>query len=358
MNYKHIRYKVIYDGGKPNKLSKSNKTFNLDKKHDFGDDVQDNIKKLINQYGENFTIKFNKIKIKVRMVELTSSNGIKFYALVYDEPKRTTDLFPLKIYFIDNLLMEFNNNSYISNIHKIDGVSGTEMVKIALKINEVLGVRKTRICDGTSIECGENHYDLSFIKLLEKGETFYMRFGFKYEITNTEYYRWRFDNVDDLQDQINDTIKKIKKIKIDDIIKEYEELLEVIKRVIIEQNDGKLEIVLSEYGAIFDKNDEDLNTYYKKNPENDIKYLFEECYDVLKILKNFDEETLAELLIRLFNDRHNCSKYNVIYTYIVTSARYKVIYGDHVIVRPYIPLFTYLMALRQHYCYVYEFKKN
>ena len=65
------------------------------------------------------------------------------------------------------------------------------MVEIALAINKMLNVKKTYIHDGTEIKCGEINYDLSYMKLLEKHTTFYMKFGFiiirvlKMKIINT-----------------------------------------------------------------------------------------------------------------------------------------------------------------------------
>ena len=165
------------------------KTLDILKKHNFTDNVQKNIKLLLKNYGNKFNIKYNK---HILTVKLYKNLDIKCYELCYDIDNRTYDLAPFKITFHDPTIVpsQLNNNSYISNIHKTEQITGSEMIEIALTINKMLNVKKTYIHDGTKIKCGTLEYDLSYMKLLEKNTTFYMKFGFKFKIAPYDFIRF------------------------------------------------------------------------------------------------------------------------------------------------------------------------
>ena len=207
--------------------------FDLGINYDFGSDLQINLAKLKNKFGNKFSIKWMDWILPVRLdMVLIDTDKLKFYKLDYDMPHRTTYLKHLSIFFLDPLTNKLNNNSYIANIHKTDLISGSDMVRIALEINRVLGVKRTSLNDGATILCADTEVDLSFFKLIERGLTFYMKFGFEFEITNPEWFGVHFKNLSQLKNKVSDLISKIKNIKIKPIISEYEKILYMLAYVI------------------------------------------------------------------------------------------------------------------------------
>jgi hypothetical protein len=66
-----------------------------------------------------------------------------------------------------------------------------------------LKVNKVYIHDGTTIKCGSEKIDLSFLKLLEKKNTFYMKFGFDFEITDNINLEFKYSTKEDLKKEID-----------------------------------------------------------------------------------------------------------------------------------------------------------
>jgi len=307
------------------------------------------------KYGKKFIIKYNKLKVPVILTKITIlANNKTFYTLYYDIPYKTHSLYPFKIDFIDKQTLETKNISYIANIHKTDEISGSQMVLLVLEINKILNVTKTTLGDGTTIKCGDKEYDLSYLKLIEKGITFYMKFGFDFEITNCQWMYARYNNKKELMIKLKDILKKIRNIKINDIINEYETLLDIINLVIIEQNDKKLDIVIRDTDLI--KQIEYENVYHKENPENSdsLIKMFKESNDVLKILYNTDQKYLYLLLIELFNDKDKCSLYGILQENIIDNYKYKITYGKKQIIREYVSWFNILRNIRYEF-FSYEF---
>ena len=228
-NYVCLIDDIIQTGGDKTKI------FDLSdiKKYKFTNDLNKNLNELYENFGSSFTIRFNKIDAPVIMAKIKIiANQTECYIVYYNDPYRTSDLYPFKIVFIDKFTMEVGKNSYISDIHKTDSISGSEMVLLVLEINKVLGVKKTYLYDGTTISCGNKQYDLSFIKLIEKGITFYMKFGFDFDINSNEYFMTKYKTKKDLTTRLKKIIIQIKNIRIDDIIKEYFDTLDVINQVV------------------------------------------------------------------------------------------------------------------------------
>lgn len=346
--YHNIKYNYNQKGGslKSNifDLSKSYPQFKKNQ-------LQNNIKLFIKEFGNKFILKYNNKKVDIEIKEMTLLNKTKFYRLIYDIPKRTTKLIPLVIDFIDLFSGELNNNTYIASIQKSETFSGSELVKIALKINEILGTHKTYLYDGTTVKCSENNetMDLSFIKLLEKNKTFYMKHGFEFDNTSrNSYLFYRFANKKQFNNFFNNLTEKIKKIKIQDIITEYENTLDLLNKITKENYKQTFEITLMNFEP------PEYNEIYTENPKDKIKNIFEESEIVLKILHKYKKEKLLyKLLIKLFKD--NCKDYTELVKYIIENKRNKIIYGKTTIYRKYIQDLHLFSNLR-YSLYSYTFK--
>ncbi len=316
-------------------------------------ELQNNLIKFKKIFGDKFKIKYENFEIDVVLKEIKLVSGIKFFRMYYDIPYRKSDLFPFIIDFIDNINLKKNNFSYIAHIHRTDMISGTNIVKICLEINRILGAKKTILSDGTLIVCDKNNseLDLSFIKLLERGTTFYMKLGFEFEInTNINMY-YRFINKNKLEKEVKRLLHNIRNIKTTNIIKEYENTLNLINKIIKDNYNKKFDI-------IYDSSNPSLtNEYYSENPKEKINSILYECKEVLDILnkyKNIDKfDKFYKVLIELFNN--SCDKYSILLSYVVNNRRKKIIYDKYIINRKYILDFKYLYIYRDWYLFSYSF---
>ena len=344
-------FKNIQYGGTKSEL----KILDLNDKHDFQqNDLQNNLHKIEETHGNKFIIKYKlgtkEFEIPVIFEQRELPNDIKFYQMTYDIAHRTTSLYPFKIDFYDYVRATLNNNSYIANMQKTDKISGTDMLKICLKINEIIGVKKTNLIDATSVMCKKEEIDLSFVKLLEYDKTFYTKLGFEFEITDNLDPLIKFNDKQKLMDEIDRIIKVVRKIKITDIIDEYEKTLSLITKIIKENNKDNVDIMIDNWSTY--KNIEEI---YKENPFDDIKDIFNECVDVLKLLHKYqsENELLYLLLIKLFKEK--CDEYALLYKYIIDNRRTKIIYGDKKIERYYVSDIQMILTYRESYLFSYEF---
>jgi hypothetical protein len=324
--------------------------FDLDLEYDFPKyDLQHNLKLIENLYSNEFTIKYtilNKIiSFKIKFIQKLLPNNLKFYRLIYKCDNRYTKLNHLMIDFIDIITNKLNNNSYINDIHKTDNISGTEFLLIALRINKILGVKKTNLIDISSIKINNIECDLSFIKLLQNNKTFYMKFGFDFEISLTQLPFIRYENIHELKNKINELINRIRKIKISDIKNEY-----IITKNLLEN--------MSKLDEFYIKNDNVSNPMenieiFVDNPIDKINDILIECNEILNLLNKYSFEYLYQLFIELFN--MNSKDYLVLQKYFIQNKRTKIIYENNIISRDYIFDISVLLLLRNSYYYEYNF---
>lgn len=352
---KYIKYKAKYlkllNGG-----GKSNKIFNLLKKHpEFKkNDVQNNLKLFIEKYGETFDIKYGPIILKNVMIKKKKiSNGKQFYSIVYDIPNRTQDLAPMIIDFIDFYTAEPRNNSYISNISRTNKISGTEMVKVCIRLNKILGVNKMSLYDGSSVKCDKNNesMNLSYIKLIEKGITFYMKLGFEFELNenNNVMFYYRFNNKKDFMREIHRVINNIRKIKTNEIIKEYNETLKLASDAVRENYTKKLEIIKNDSSNVSRD-----NIFYDENPKDKIADIISECKEVLDVLNRYKHiKYLYKVMVKTFND--DCEAYISLTKCIVDNIRYAFVYGNRKITKDYSKDFRLLYSYKNWYWFSYTF---
>lgn len=275
--------------------------------------------------------------------------------MIYDIPKRTSNLYPFIIDFIDNHTMEKNSNSYISNINKTDKITGSEMVNLCLEINRILGVNKTSLGDGTSVICDKNKesMDLSFIKLIERGTTFYMNLGFDFETENSSnvMFYYRYTNKKDFVKELNRVLDAIRKIKTEELIREYKNTLKLTTKIIEENYKKPLEIIKEDNGHnIHD------NIHYVENPKDKISDIITECKEVLDILNKHKNETyFYKVLVKTFKE--SCDDYIILLKHIVDNTRYQIIYGNKKITKDYSKNFRLLYSYRARFWYTYDFTK-
>jgi hypothetical protein len=327
--------------------------FNLDLDYNFPKfNLQNNLYLLENMLGNEFEIKYtlhNKLfSFKVNLIKKLLPNNTKFYRLKYiDDNNIYTRLIPLMIDFIDIITNKLNNNSYINDIHKINGISGTEFLLIALRINKILGVEKTNLIDTATIKINKIDCDLSFIKLLQNNKTFYMKFGFDFEISLTQMPFIRYENLFDLKQKVFNIIQNIKKIKIENIKNEYIETKKILNIINI-NNMNKFNIKIDNFSTPIE-----LNEIFLENPTSYINSIFIECDEILNLINKYTFTYLFELFIELFNK--NSVDYLILQKYFIENKRTKIIFEDTIIKRDYIFDISMLLLLRNSYYYSYNF---
>lgn len=328
--------------------------FNLDLDYNFSKfDLQHNLILLEKLYGNKFIIKYtinNKnISFKVNFIQKLLPNKMKFYRLIYEcNNIRYNKLNHFIIDFIDIITNKLNNNSYINDIHKTDNITGTEFLLVALRINQILGVKKTNLIDIASIKINNVECDLSFIKLLQNNKTFYMKFGFNYEISLTQLPFFRYENLYELKNKINELLNSIRKVKIIDIKNEYINTRKLLQNISILEN-NKFYITHDNISNPMENIE-----IYVNNSTDKIKNILEECNDILNLLEKYGNyEYLFELFIKLFEI--NSNDYLILQKYFIENKRTKIIYEDIIISRDYIFDISVLLLLRNSYYYEYNF---
>ena len=327
------------------------KTFDLKKKYNFTDNVQKNILIIKKLFGTKFKIKSNKLVVNVKLIKnKLKTNQIEYYTLIYDQPKRIHDLLPFTIIFYDIKEFQKNNITYIGNIHKTNKISGSKMVLFVLEIQRKLNVVKTYLHDGATIKCNGISMNLSKFKMIEKFKTFYMKFGF--EISIKSDWTMSYKNKKEQQTFLIKLINNIKKIKINNLINDFNQIINILSTV-IKNNDYK-NFKIQHISDFISKNNI-YNYYYQHDPEEDISKIFNDCFQILKILNKTKQKYLYKYLIELFNDKKKCLDYLTITNYFEQNKFNIISYKKKVIKRNYISLFKLLNAFIHWGTYEYIF---
>ena len=316
--------------------------------------LQANVAALAKKYGKHFKIKYKKLVVPVVLMRRTSlANGSSHWILFYEEDaNRTTYLRPFMISFFD--LFDQTSKTdvvYIENIHRTDKISGSDMVRLVLEINRVLGAKTARIYDGTRVDCGKDvKMDLSFLKLIETGATFYMKFGFKFDAKPEHVLGQNaFRSDKDMVREVEWLISNIRRIKVADIRREYELYLEILNKVVVNQDVDKLKLLV-----IWRMGYNISNEFFKKIEMSEIGKLFSECVFMLEVLNSTKQTLLYKLLIDLFNDEKECAKYSDVVENLSNSIE-QISYRRLKIEREYVAWFAELKYFRDSYSYKYEF---
>ncbi len=316
-------------------------------------DLQTSLAKFYKTYGSKFTIYDESTNISIPL-ELTESSlptfKMKFYTLIYDVEGRDFELYPLKINFIDMYKIKLNDTVYISNIHKTNELTGSQIVKFALELLKRLGTKKVYIYDGTTVKCLSNsmHYDLSFLKLLEKGKTFYMNFGFDFDNIGLDYSK-AFTSPNQYKQYVKKTIAACKKIKVKQIVNEYKKILHMCYLVIKSGDYENLKVKCRNAYTNMLKF-ESRNTWICKKNITDLVY---EAKEMLDLLAKAQTKYLYDFMIQLFSSPDKCWAYDIIIKNMLDNQMYLIEYNGTKISREYFESFFMLRFLRYN---IYTFK--
>jgi hypothetical protein len=178
-----------------------------------------------------------------------------------------------------------------------------------------------------------------------------MKYGFDFEISLTQLPFIIYENLDLLKDKINNLLTNIRKIKITDIIDEYNKTKNLLNNIsdINKFDINKFNIKIdntsipTEYIEIFVE-----NPIYQKDS------IIHECNEILQLFDKYNNITyLYELFIKLFNMKS--SDYLILQKYFIENKRTKIIFENTIILRDYIFDISILLLLRNSYYYEYTF---
>jgi hypothetical protein len=339
---KYLKYRNKYLLLKLNQNGGS-KIFDLSQDYQFNNEVQENLKKLYQEFGNNFIIQSKKINLSVpvSLKKLKYYSGLEFYQLSYYEEKPTNVIKPFKIKFYDALTNELNNNSHLVNLSKTDKISGTKMMDLVLEINKKLGVKKISLSDAASVECEGEIMSLSFIKLLEYEKTFYMKLGFDFDISTNQMFKDLFKTEKELKKKIKETIKRIRQIKTIEIRKEMEKTVDLLNMIIKNGDYENLEIQKMESYY------PELELLHYNGSKNKVREILQETMVILDAIKDRKDRFLYTILIDLF--KNDCYVYLDLYFLLIENSRYQLQYKNQKIIRKYIIDFNFLINIIKYY---------
>ena len=177
-----------------------------------------------------------------------------------------------------------------------------------------------------------------------------MNLGFDFEISDNVHPYFRFSDKNKLEKEIDRLLTNIRSIKTADLIKEYNDTLELIDKM--KRDNYKQELIILINNSTPVEKDE----IYLDKPETKINDILTECKEVLEILNKYkDEELFYKILVKLFKD--NCAEYSILNKYIIGNmrGRTQLIYGKDIIKRDYVIDIDDLFIYKQKYWFTFTF---
>lgn len=295
------------------------------------DNLQNNLKFMESEYGNKFILENNKIKIKVSFM-LTNPKynpDLKFYSLTYNE-KRYSSMYPISIQFINKKSLKLDNTCYIANLHKTDKYSGSDILNTILPFLKNINVKTVYLEDYAHLNCTNGKgtggaIDLSFYKLIEKGMTYYQKFGFTLDLDNNKF------NFKDPNKTITLLLDLLKKITVSTIIKVYEKILDMLKNIIDRKDYSSVTIY------IYPNEPYELAA---NNNESKIESLFQEILLLLDNLNKSNKKYLYQALIDFMNE--DCNIYYIFEDLMFNNMFYGIKYHHKSIFLKHMYIFDYL----------------
>jgi len=224
-----------------------NKIFSMDNSMSVltGNSLEKNIQHLEKHYGTKFIIKCGQIELPV-VLHKKGKSYKTVYTLYYNYgDKRYDTMLPLLVDIEPD-----SNVAYIANIHKAEAinVSGSNIVILCLNFLKTIGVEFVYLSDYAHIECKQNSYNfngasLSLFKLIEKGRTFYQKFGFKlYDIP--QELALYYGSEKQAQKKLLKYVDKFRRIKVSDVIKMCANSLTILFHVIKKRDYANIEFIV------------------------------------------------------------------------------------------------------------------
>ena len=269
-------------------------------------DLQSRLAELHNKFGKEFNIKFKKITLKVKMQKEKNLAGtITYWTIFSEDLTRRFQTLSLKFFDINEKIL--NDNVYIANINKTASISGSSIIEFVNQLCDYLGVHKSYLHDGATVDCENYRINLSFLKLIEKGKTFYMSHGFIPTGGVNLYYSIYDASEIQRLNRIKAVLDNTKKIKTADLEKTLKSIIEFCSKILL---NGKYEnIKIWQYDIHSGKE------FYYFADFSEVVGIIKKLSYSLKIFSEFNLPVLNQLLIKLSNVA--CEYYAELYDLLV-----------------------------------------
>jgi hypothetical protein len=312
------------------------KEFNLDLHHKFSDNVIKNIKVVYSKLGESFNIIHGETTIPVRLVLCKYGNGSQIYNMIYDDPNRSTNMHTFKILFYHK---KIKNAIKIANIQRNDKLSGTVIIEMIIKMAKLMNVKKIYLQDGSRIACGDVNIILPIVHLLEKGELWYSKFGFKFDVDDNgtnEIYMYKSNK--DIMLRLKELAEDIKKITVAELLDQFRQAVDLL-------NSGK-KISMTAFNQ-FTFQDIDM---YSRNIDIEGKRNF---YVIcINVLEQATQKYLWEYMVWVA--KNNCVSYKYLQNHAVDDNIYIISSDDTTIKWDYMIPFNEIFNIVAEYYFVKE----
>lgn len=286
------------------------------------------------------TDKTHNISLPAKII-LKKNGKDTLYSIIYSGIKYQ-ELWPFKIDFFNMTTLKVDGTCYIANIHRTIKLTGTTIMETIMKLLQLLRVKKVTLHDGTTVRCAENgnNMDLSYFKILEKGITFYQKFGFEFEFDPGTYQGHLFLNKDNMMNIFKDSLNKFNKMKTEYIKNGFQEMFKILTQVVLNQ-DFDLEIEVYDISGNFHIAD--------KDKKRKVSSLMNNMVMILEIFNDNKKFILfKDLLIHLFYN--DCVNYSNVRDVLLGDKIYKIKYKGANCVFKHIKVFDDLDHIR--HCYV------
>lgn len=198
--------------------------------YDFSNNLLENLSNIYNEYGEKFNIMSNDpiFNFKVRLIKKQGyyDKSFEYYTLY----SKKNGYYIFRVVFIDYLTKKIDNGCYLEDIHKTHNYTGTEIVQFVLHLLKKLSIERVHLIDDAKIK---GSIPLSWYKFLEKGETFYQRFGFKLILSQNFFTNIKYGcNNETLNKLLERERSRLAKASITDFIKPFKNIPEDVVEII------------------------------------------------------------------------------------------------------------------------------
>jgi len=303
-------------------------------------DLYDNLDKLLNLGEFVITSENGDVKLPTKITLEKGKYMAVYNATLHDY------LSPFRILFYNTL--DYHKNDYnatIDNIRKTDKYTGSQIVETVLYFLKNIGVKRVIIGDDVHRDCNGRRVDLSFYLLLDRGMTYYQRFGFKMRLRKNSIQWAVFGTQNKMMKALNTGLKKFSKLTIKEFLDGYIKALKLMVQVIIEQGYHLLRVTRYNKGFGYDFVVEDPGesmTYYVESRIKASIYMINILSEAVK--KNPKMSLRDFLLDSFYND---CGAYSEILASFIYGRVYKLEYKKIVLTNKYVDVFQTLYLIRQ-----------
>lgn len=324
------------------------RVLNLDENTDFlniTSNVYQNIELFENIFGKKFNIVYLNIIYPV-IIQSKYDHIKKQYVIRYDsEP--IDGLYPFKIIFYNS------SECDIDNIHKLDNISGKQIMEFVLYLLKFLKIYKVSLSDAATADCFDKIVDLSQLKLLEKNKTYYNNFGFELEL-DTQLKKFLFENDVNAKNILNNIIQQIKAFKVSNVLNYFKKVEKIFQQILKQGNFEDLEIIKSNGNYQKDEIISNIDDFFSRYKE-----LYKTMQNLNSIPEQYHTYSFIDYLLHLFNNKsqENCNLYDTFDTNMIGIQQTIYKYRKKIVGFDMKILFEQLSFLR-HITYVKYFEEN